>query len=1248
MALTLAAALTTEKNKGSNSPITQIVLTFTDAYVKRIGSVGHTFDGETYTAELVGDVSIEWTLNPKFDNASFTVQNADKSWTDLFNTYTAPEVQETTVQIYETFAGLTDRVCIFTGKLDMPKDLSRKTITLTSTQVLNNVTEKFNNLLYSPICQWQQKGLFADAARCTYDAPTTGRDVRVDVPGIDDSATTLPVTDTAGVAAGEYITVGDEIMLVGTVDVEGGTCAVTRGALGTTKAAHIAGTQITYDTCDGSHDACVRRGMAWRFAGLKFFPREGSYFYRQKVFWFISQKITNRWQAQGNNGIFGSPWGVCYGQTRVQATPLYVRDPGAHAVFFAAVGVGPVEGPVPPPAHYGDTSSEGGGPAIIINGRPYHTYGFRRGLVGIDAMDAYGAGWDEQEYSYLWANEPTRTPTVEADETNGQTYSRLAYFAGAFPSDVQTEEGMPDIVAYMKGRRLPIYDADGNVTSTEWTANPAWIFVDMLTNDIYGAGLALTDIDFQTMVAAAAAFDEESFTFNHFFESTMSLADAVQLLCDSTRSYPVYANGKIGLKVIQSDFTATGDAYDESDIIAHSTRFWTSGPHDRDANYLTFNVTAADYDYQDVPVSFSDEDHIASVGGKKKSMSLKIGGITSIAQAKAVGAWHMNLAKIIRRQDGALKIQLTNQAMHLQPGDIISVDASTISGYTATNYLIWSIKRLNNLGNRELGLVKWDTGLFDLDGIDYDTPFSAINPNLEPVNVTDLAATVTEIDEKNVLVTVTWTWTEAAIPHPAPAKVFLFAGNSDDPLEHFDLWTPQGVLRPAATYLRVLPKRYATMRVFAVAQSAFGRPEMPVPRYMYDPDYTTTIAEDLTATDYIITVTDKSLLNVVVGDFLSIPYLDQQEVLQVYGFAGDNDITVSNNGTNRDPRYGTTAEATATGTSIYKLKWNAPYVDVGVVGHVQSIPYVRAYDYLSDTSLAQNQIRVTIPRDDTLGDKPQVLHLQLNATTPFPEPVASPEGADDAYLEKSFGNTILVPSSYDMSAAAGKLFIVFDDDGEKMGRYILSVTPGVTWNEQTWTRVTLNGCMPRMIGTYDWAVWSLWYLSCAYNVNVTLTDAHLNLSANQYDVTITVDMGGTYYLRAYFLTEASISAGVIATDAGTEANTLLHLVGTTDATVPAAPSNVTAYADGKQIIVRWDEPASGWNAPKRYRVRVSPDAYVDDGDGTYSLTNYIEVEAPPSATMAQVGVIDIGFYSVGVIAENMVGQSDYGIYWVEG
>jgi len=34
--------------------------------------------------------------------------------------------------------------------------------------------------------------------------------------------------------------------------------------------------------------------------------------------------------------------------------------------------------------------------------------------------------------------------------------------------------------------------------------------------------------------------------------------------------------------------------------------------------------------------------------------------------------------------------------------------------------------------------------------------------------------------------------------------------------------------------------------------------------------------------------------------------------------------------------------------------------------------------------------------------------------------------------------------------------------------------------------------------------------------------------------------------------------------------------------------------------------------------------------------------------MAQVAVNTVGYYAVGVIAENMVGVSDYGIYWVEG
>lgn len=1246
--LSLGATVEAERVKTNTKPVTQVVITFPDAYVKRISTLAHTYDGDEYYAELMGDVPIEWSMSSKFDNASFAVANRDRGWTDLLNTYTAPEIAQATVEIYETFAGLADRQKIFSGKLDLPKDVNRKKLTLTSTQVLNNLAEQFGDLQFSPTCQWARKGLFANATigRCPYDGGANYGGSAKLIGALDDSETSKAVTNGSLYAAGDYIQIDDEILYIS--DVTDDMLTFTRGAKGTTAAAHESLSDVIHQSCTGSYDNCVARDMAYRFGGLKFWPMSGPYFWREKIMWGFSRRIDKTWTSQANEGIFGNPWGVCYGECKVVATSLYSRDPGSYCVFFASLGCGPISGLINPPAAlYPSLPPPAISPHILVNGVPYSSPGGLKGVDGLDSMRTWDSDNTDQGYDPLWANPPGPSPAVPVNETNGQTYSRMAYLAGTFASEVQTEESMPTIECWVRGREVRSYDSDGNYTGDYWTKNPAWIFVDMLINSEYGAGLSEDEIDFATCAATWNDYDAAGVEFNCFIQEKMPLADVLQMLCDSTRSYITYNNGKIGIKFIKSTQAATGLAFDASDIVADSCKYWTDGPHGRDVNFLTFDVQDPDYDYQSVPVTFADQDYIDALGGKKKSLSLKIAGITRKQQAFDVGCWHLNLCKMARRQDGAKKLTLCGSlGMSIQPGDIISVDSTAIDGYGATNYMVWSVKRVNNNGNRELSLIKWDTGLFEQYGVDYDTPFSGINPNLEPVPVENLTATVADVGDALCRVTISWTWPEASVPYPAPAKVYLFAGNRDDNIEQFELWTPAGVDRPLTSWSKIMPKAFAMLRVFAVAQSAFRVPAHPKVYYQPDGANATAINETLTATDFVITCDDASDLNVIADDFVVIPLLSANEILKVVSVIGE-DLTVANNGSIRTAQWDTTAVPHADGDPIYKLKYSAPYADVSIVGHVQSIDYVRAYDYLTDASLSGNQLRIKIPRNTANGDAPKTLHWQLNASTPFPEPTADPQGAGDGYMEASFGTSFLVPTAYDMSAAVGKLLVIIDGDGEKTGRYITSVDTGVSWNGLTWKRANLNGYMPRMAGYYDWEVWSLWYQSCDHADQVTLTSEHLNLTENMYNVVVTWASNWTGYLRAYFLTDASISAGVIATDAVGGANTLLHLVSGTDAAAPSAPRNVSADHDGRTILVRWDAPASGTATLLRYRVRISEAAYVDDGDGTYSMSSYTETEIAAGVTTAAIEVEGPGQYAVAVLAENAVGISDYGIYWQE-
>ena len=78
----------------------------------------------------------------------------------------------------------------------------------------------------------------------------------------------------------------------------------------------------------------------------------------------------------------------------------------------------------------------------------------------------------------------------------------------------------------------------------------------------------------------------------------------------------------------------------------------------------------------------------------------------NLAQAQAIGAFWLNLAKISRRADGVKKFRTTYAAMAINPGDIVTVDTDTEDGLgAALTYLVWTVRRVNNDGDHELTLM---------------------------------------------------------------------------------------------------------------------------------------------------------------------------------------------------------------------------------------------------------------------------------------------------------------------------------------------------------------------------------------------------------------------------------------------------------------------------------------------------------------------------------------------------------------
>ena len=924
--ITLPASITAHLANDYTAPIIMADITFPDAYVKRIATMGCTFGGNAYAAEIKGNAKIEQTLQGKFDDCDIEVINTDGYWSTILNSYTVPEIQQATLAVYQGFAGLTDRVQIYSGKLDIPKDLCRKSFTIRSTQILNSITEQFNRVVFSPTCQWAANGLFADGARCTYDGSTVGRRGALTA-DLDDSSATVTLSHSDYYTAGECVTIDTETMRITTVG--SGTLTVTRGVKDTTKAAHTTGATVTHATCCGSYASCKAKNLPWRYGGYEHIPQKGTYTYGTHVFLWKWQNTTASWENKTDSGLFGSPWGVLYGEIRLSPLCINFKDTGPCGCYVHAISHGPIENLVAAPTTYpiGDTTpNASGGPFIVINGQRQNDYSFLRGQDGVNNLNPQQVYWDTQGVSGYWASDfPSGHETVTYD--TGQTLSHLAYIAGAYQSPVQTAEGFPEVLVWAKGKLLQKYDSAGAVDGVPvYSNNPAWVLVDMLTNPEYGAGVPVASIDWPAIVTAAADYDTAGFSFNAHLTSKMPFIDALKLVANACRSYVTYTDGKIGIKFIQSSLTSTGVTITSADVIADSWKYWTTSGIDRDANVLEFKIQDSAYDYESVPVQFIDQEHIDAIG-KKKQLELDVTGITGIEQAKAIGTWNLNLCKMSRRQDGARQLTVRNKYLALQPGDIITVDLSDLDGQASCEYMVWSTKRNNNDGDVQLELIKWDTGLFDLDGINYDTPSTQVSPSAYPVDVTGLAGTVTASGALN-LCTVTWTWADSDGTRPRPDRLYLYAGDATDGAETYQLLTPAGLQRPVSSYTWEMdPSTAATVRVVAVAQSAYGVPADPAPRYGGSATYTTTLSAACAETDTEIDVTSAAALSIVAGDEICIASATTREICKVTIIA-TNHLTLENSSGVRLTKHGTPLQAHALGAAVSKAVILNPYTDL--------------------------------------------------------------------------------------------------------------------------------------------------------------------------------------------------------------------------------------------------------------------------------------------------------------------------------
>lgn len=243
-----------------------------------------------------------------------------------------------------------------------------------------------------------------------------------------------------------------------------------------------AGPSGPYTECSYTRSSCDERGMLTkdsldrptrRFGGVGFVPVTTlvrSYGERE-------QRVS---AAIGNESKYNEAVPVVYGTGWCSPPIVFARNDGNLTRMEVLLGAGPIERVQ----------------KVIVN------------QVEIPVAEVHkdmtGTGW----FTLLNAGERTGTfnpDFVGADGAPlGDPYGSTAYLSVVVPNAIANGSRLPRIDVLVEGLRLPRYDLDGTHLGEFFTANPAWILLDILRR----SGWRPEDLDTASFAQAAQHCDE--------------------------------------------------------------------------------------------------------------------------------------------------------------------------------------------------------------------------------------------------------------------------------------------------------------------------------------------------------------------------------------------------------------------------------------------------------------------------------------------------------------------------------------------------------------------------------------------------------------------------------------------------------------------------------------------------------------------------------------------------------------------
>jgi hypothetical protein len=238
-----------------------------------------------------------------------------------------------------------------------------------------------------------------------------------------------------------------------------------------------------FTSCDYSRRSCEERGMFSkdganrvnnRFSGIEFVP----------------PSITVRGHGESSGRIsnlvsldtrFNDVIPAVYGMGWLRAPVVFSRNDGNLTRSEVLLGLGEIDSII----------------KVIVNGYEIP--------LGVDGRNMTGTGW----YNVVSLGGRTGAQNLgfadSAGRPLGDPYASMAYLNVVVPNRVSDGKSSPKVEVLLKGMKVPVLDAEGNLLTCNWTSNPAWILCDILRR----TGWKLEELDLASFVQAAAHCDTQ-------------------------------------------------------------------------------------------------------------------------------------------------------------------------------------------------------------------------------------------------------------------------------------------------------------------------------------------------------------------------------------------------------------------------------------------------------------------------------------------------------------------------------------------------------------------------------------------------------------------------------------------------------------------------------------------------------------------------------------------------------------------